>query len=105
MLMSLSSLTQITIMAVAFFMVVNGSITTGAVVSSVIVSSRMSGIISNLSSTLVALLSAEKTTKDLVSFFETNKEESMPALQSISHPAKHISIMGVSYQYNPQSLR
>ncbi len=50
-------------------MVIKGDVTTGAIVSSVIVSGRISGIISNFSSTLISILSAEKTGKDLLSFF------------------------------------
>lgn len=65
---SMSSITQITIMVIAFFMVIKGDVTTGAIVSSVIVSGRISGIISNFSSTLISILSAEKTGKDLLSF-------------------------------------
>lgn len=49
-------------------MVIKGDVTTGAIVSSVIVSGRISGIISNFSSTLISILSAEKTGKDLLSF-------------------------------------
>ncbi|SUG63145.1 Putative type-1 secretion protein [Salmonella enterica subsp. arizonae] len=81
---SMSSITQITIMIIAFFMVIKGDITTGAIVSSVIVSGRISGITSNFSSTLISILSAEKTGKDLLSFFDEDQEEKTPALQSIS---------------------
>ncbi|EFL92642.1 putative type-1 secretion protein [Candidatus Regiella insecticola LSR1] len=102
-LASLSSVSHISIMVIAFFMVINGSVTTGAIVSSVIVSGRISGIISNFSATVVSLLSAEKTAKDLIAFFEDEKKESQPTLQSIASCTGHIALMGVSYQYNPQS--
>lgn len=46
-------------------MVIKGDVTTGAIVSSVIVSGRISGIISNFSSTLISILSAENR-KDLL---------------------------------------
>lgn len=100
---SISSITQITLMVVAFFMVINGSITTGAIISSVIVSGRLSGIISNFSSTIISVLSAEKTAKDLVAFFEEESKEETPVLQSISHCVGNISVMGVSCQYDTKS--
>ncbi|HDO8847708.1 TPA: SPI-4 type I secretion system protein SiiF [Salmonella enterica subsp. enterica serovar Dublin] len=100
---SMSSITQITIMVIAFFMVIKGDVTTGAIVSSVIVSGRISGIISNFSSTLISILSAEKTGKDLLSFFDEDQAEKTPALQSISKCNGDISIRGVSYQYDAQS--
>lgn len=56
-------------------MVIKGDVTTGAIVSSVIVSGRISGIISNFSSTLISILSAEKTGKDLLSFFDEDQAE------------------------------
>lgn len=102
MLASISSVSHISIMVIAFFMVINGSVTTGAIVSSVIVSGRISGIISHFSSMVVSLLSAEKTAKDLIAFFENDKKNK-PTLQSISHCSGQISLMGVSYQYHPQS--
>lgn len=102
-LASISSITHITLMVMAFFMVINGSITTGAIVSSVIVSGRLSGIISGFSSTIISVLSAEKTAKDLVAFFAEESGEETPALQSISHCSGNISVMGVSSQYSAKS--
>ncbi|WP_145519542.1 ATP-binding cassette domain-containing protein [Yersinia mollaretii] len=102
-LASISSITHITLMVMAFFMVINGSITTGAIVSSVIVSGRLSGIISGFSSTIISVLSAEKTAKDLVAFFAEESGEETPALQSISQCSGDISVMGVSSQYSAKS--
>lgn len=102
-LAALSSLTQITVMVLAFFMVIKGEITTGAIISSAIVSGRLSGIISNIASTVMAVLSSAKTARDLTAFFETDEPESLPALQSITCCRGDINVMGVSYQYDPQS--
>lgn len=83
-------------------MVIKGDVTTGAIVSSVIVSGRISGIISNFSSTLISILSAEKTGRICFLFWWRSGRKT-PALQSISKCNGDISIRGVSYQYDAQS--
>lgn len=56
-------------------MVIKGDVTTGAIVSSVIVSGRISGIISNFSSTLISILSAEKPVRICFLFDEDQAEK------------------------------
>lgn len=100
---SFSTITQIGIMVIAFFMVTKGEITTGAIISAVIVAGRLSGIISNGASAVLSVLQAEKTAKDLMTYFDEEQEEKDLALQTLAYCQGNISIMGVSYQYDPQS--
>ncbi|MBU9815552.1 peptidase domain-containing ABC transporter [Rahnella sp. C60] len=101
-LSTLSSLNQILLMLFAFFLVTKGEITTGAIVSSVIVSGRMSGIISGFSSTLLSIFTTNKTITDLLKMFVPENTAPREVLQSLSHCEGHISLKGASYQYDPQ---
>lgn len=102
-LAALSNLNQILLMLFAFFMVIRGEITTGAIISSVIVSGRMSGIISGLSSTLLSVFSSRKSINDLMKIFTPDDGSEHVVLQSVSHVEGDISLKGVSYQYDPQT--
>ncbi|MDV5139304.1 peptidase domain-containing ABC transporter [Chimaeribacter arupi] len=101
-LSTLSNLNQILLMLFAFFLVTKGDITTGAIVSSVIVSGRMSGIISGFSSTLLSVFTTNKTINDLLKMFVAAEPASRQVLQSLSQCEGHLSLKGVSYQYDPQ---
>lgn len=102
-LAALSNLNQILLMLFAFFMVIRGEITTGAIISSVIVSGRMSGIISGLSSTLLSIFSSRKSINDLMKIFTPENHDAGPVLQSVNQLHGTISLKGVSYQYDPQT--
>ncbi len=73
---SMSSITQITIMVIAFFMVIKGDVTTGAIVSSVIVSGRISGIISNFFFYInLYFISRKKLVRICFLFFDEDQAE------------------------------
>lgn len=102
-LSAMSNLNQILLMVFAFFLVIKGEITTGAIVSSVIVSGRMSGIISGLSSTLSTIFTTNKTITDLMKMFmPAGQEHEQKLLQSIVNVRGDISLRALSYQYDPQ---
>jgi len=100
-LSAMSNLNQILLMVFAFFLVIKGEITTGAIVSSVIVSGRMSGIISGLSSTLSTIFTTNKTITDLMKMF-VSQEQEQKLLQSVVSLQGDIALRAVNYQYDPQ---
>ena len=102
-LAALTNLNQILLMLFAFFMVIRGEITTGAIISSVIVSGRMSGIISGMSSTLLTVFTSRKSINDLMKIFSPQTTEEPVVLQTVGHLQGNISLKGISYQYDPQT--
>lgn len=102
-LAALSNLNQILLMLFAFFMVIRGEITTGAIISSVIVSGRMSGIISGMSSTLLTVFTSRKSINDLMKIFLPQTDQEPVVLQTVGSVEGNISLKGVSYQYDPQT--
>lgn len=98
---AISNLNQILLMVFAFFLVINGEITTGAIISSVIVSGRMSGIISGLASTLSTIFTTNKTISDLMRMFVSEGQE-QKLLQSVVNLQGDIALRAVNYQYDSQ---
>jgi ATP-binding cassette subfamily C protein len=98
---AMSNLNQILLMVFAFFLVIKGEITTGAIISSVIVSGRMSGIISGLASTLSTIFTTNKSISDLMKMFVSEQQE-QKLLQSVVNLQGDIALRAVNYQYDPQ---
>lgn len=101
-LAAITNLNQLMLMVFAFFLVIKGEITTGAIISSVIVSGRMSGIITGFSSTLSSIYSSNKTINDLMKMFLPMDDKEQKLRQSVANVQGEISLRGVSYQYDPE---
>ncbi|EEP0995688.1 ATP-binding cassette domain-containing protein [Salmonella enterica] len=104
---SMSGLNQLLIMMCSWFLVVQGRITTGAIISSVIIVGRMSSIMNSFSSLFMSVLTARRVTHDMGALFDSPTSTS-PNLLTYIKPKNSILVKNLSWKYDdvgPDVLR